>query len=444
MYLLTSYLVVSIHGRDFCLEHHNEIKFQNMCFQPHIDVYLPCCGEPIGVLENTYKHVSNLDWPAHLLNVYVLDDGPRPHTVQALTQEFGFHYMRREDVGVMKKAGNLRHAFSRTSGDFILILDADFVPRTDFLQETVPYMKAYDDVAILQTPQYFQVLDNQRWIERAAGSIQELFYRFVQQNRQRFDASICVGSCALYRRTALQPFGGTALVSASEDVYTGFRVTNAGSRVYYIPVILSMGVCPDEAKSFFNQQYRWSLGSMTLLSSAEFWMSNLTKMQKTCYMTGGLYYVATALSVLSTALPSIFLALLRPALVYWFNVIYAIPSTLFPYIAMRVWNTQPYDLASIRVRNVQYIAHLAALFDKVSGTHMLWVPTGSAGMKKKNTRYNNCMALLLLVTIVELNVLYCLSVWRIDQGYHFVNFLPSLFLETFNACIIFQVFFMNE
>lgn len=79
----------------------------------------------------------------------------------------------------MKKAGNLRYAFARTSGDFIVILDADFCPRPDFLWETLPYMLD-PSIAIVQTPQFFRYRREQRWVERGAGMVQELFYRVVQ------------------------------------------------------------------------------------------------------------------------------------------------------------------------------------------------------------------------------------------------------------------------
>ena len=50
-------------------------------------------------------------------------------------------------------------------------------------------------------------------------------------NQDRLHASVCVGSCGLYRRSALAPFGGMAAISHSEDMYTGFKMTEHGYRV---------------------------------------------------------------------------------------------------------------------------------------------------------------------------------------------------------------------
>ena len=129
-----------------------------------------------------------------------------------------------------KKSGNLRYGFANTSNEFIVILDADFVPRADFLAETLPYM---DDpnVAIVQTPQFFRTDPRQTWVERAAGAVQEVFYRNIQVSRDRLGASICVGSSALYRRAALEPEGGTTLIAYAEDVHTGLDARRNGSQL---------------------------------------------------------------------------------------------------------------------------------------------------------------------------------------------------------------------
>src|SRR6185312_3961590 len=110
-----------------------------------------------------------------------------------------------------------------TAGEHIVILDADFAPRSDFLAETLPYL---DDerVAIVQTPQYFRVNARQNWIENAAGAIQEVFYRTIQVSRDRFGAAICVGTSAVYRRAALEAEGGPPLMPYAEDVHTGLDV----------------------------------------------------------------------------------------------------------------------------------------------------------------------------------------------------------------------------
>ena len=46
--------------------------------------------------------------------------------------------------------------------------------------------------------------------------------------RDRFDAAICVGTSAIYRRTAIMSVGGTPKVWGTEDVRTGLAITRGG------------------------------------------------------------------------------------------------------------------------------------------------------------------------------------------------------------------------
>ena len=88
-------------------------------------------------------------------------------------------------------------------GDYILLLDADFAPRHDLLNEALPYMDAYPDTGIVQTPQFFRIADDQTWVERGAGAVQELFYRSIQTARAR------KGGVDLRRQLRDVPAGGT-------------------------------------------------------------------------------------------------------------------------------------------------------------------------------------------------------------------------------------------
>lgn len=222
IYLFISYLV-GVVGKDWDYEAHKQRVERhpiNAETAPIVDIYLPVCAEEVEILDNTWKHITQLDWPAHKIQVHVMDDGANP-AVRQLAERYGFNYTVRDDRPRLKKAGNLRWTFARTSGEFFAIFDADFCPRPDFLKELMVEQLDDDKVAIVQSPQFFRVTDEQTWVEQGAGATQELFYRVVQVNRNRWGASICVGSNALYRRAALEEVGGTAEIGFSEDVHTG-------------------------------------------------------------------------------------------------------------------------------------------------------------------------------------------------------------------------------
>ena len=386
IYYLVS-VAVNIFTRGFSFQEHDRVvRAWRPEHFPSVDVFLPVCGEPAHVLQNTWANVRDMAraYPGTVY-VHVLDDSPEP-TLRRMAMAFRFDYVRRENRGWFKKAGNLRNAFERTNGDFILILDADFAPRPDMINEMLPYFDTEPDVGIVQSPQFFRVHGGQGWVERGAGSVQELFYRSVQVSRQHHGAAICVGSCAIYRREGLNSIGGTALIEHSEDVHTGFELKRAGWKLRYIPVALAAGLCPSDVNSFFTQQYRWCAGSMSLLSSAKFWKTKLAIRARLSYISGFMYYVHTALFTLLAPLIPIALLYVFPDRISLANYVLIVPSILYNMIIFPVWHRSPYRLDGWTVKMIYGWSHAFAILDILGGHRVGWQPTGGTGKKNKTRR----------------------------------------------------------
>lgn len=373
-YVAGSYLI-GVRGRDFNLYSHIAAKSIPIKKLPTVDVYIPTCGEPIQVLKNTFQYAQKIKYEAK--SIHVLDDGGRQEVSDA-AKEFRFNYISRSNKGEGKKAGNLLHAYKLTYGEYILILDADFAPRGDILMEMVPYMAHDESIGIVQSPQFFDVEPVTNWLERGAAAIQILFYKLVQVSRQSFDAAICVGSCGLYRRSALEPTGFYQ-IGYSEDVHTGFMVMARGFRVHYIPIALAKGLCPDNLRGFFTQQIRWATGSFALCTNKMFWRSNITFMQRFCFVSGFCYYVVTGLSVLFIPVCPLLMVYFAPEYVFWWNMFYYLPSFLFTMVFLPFWMrvSPEYSLEIVQTRQISYYAHLFATVDKIVGNPMQWVPTGA-------------------------------------------------------------------
>ncbi|MEX5713697.1 cellulose synthase catalytic subunit [Parafrankia sp. FMc6] len=355
-----------------------------------MDIFLPSAGETIGMLKNTYQHVAQLNWPG-TLRVYVLDDSARTY-VAGLAAARGFTYLSRPNRGYLKKAGNLRYGYQQSTGDFILVLDADFAPRPDFLHELMPYM---DDpsVGIVQSPQFFDVGGkfNFNWLQRSAGATQELFYRWIQPARDGRNAAICVGTNAIYRRAGLQKSGGFAQIGHSEDVHTGVNLIKVGYRIQYVPVNVAKGVCPDAFDGFTNQQYRWCTGSMSLLVDRKFHQAPLKFGQRLCYWTGFLYYISTALITFTGPLPGltmlwVFPEDIRPANYIPLVGVVAIWAILMPAVTGGRWRPDV-----IRVQILIGFCHALAIADILRGRTAAWVPTGAA---KKTPVYQKVARLI--------------------------------------------------
>jgi cellulose synthase (UDP-forming) len=343
---------------------------------PTVDVFLPTCGEEISVLHNTYRHVAAMRWWSNV-TIWVLDDADRPE-VARLAAECGFRYIVRPDRGRMKKAGNLQYAFGVTTSEFIVIFDADFCPRPDYLLHLMPYMQD-EEVGIVQSPQHFATTTSMGWLERTAGATQELFYRWVQPSRDAVGGAICVGTCALYRRQALEAIGGFAQIEHSEDVHTGIFLLRAGYRTKFVPINVSRGLCPDSFSGFLNQQYRWCNGSITLLRSGQAQRRPLSLRQRLCFWAGFMYYITTAVNVFVIHLPGMIMMLFYPDQVRSAHFVPFLAGVWVYFALMPRVSTTRWRFEVLRVQMAYSFAHAVAITHKITGRTAGWVPTGSSG-----------------------------------------------------------------
>lgn len=421
-------LPLSFTGRGFDLPAHQRLVSDwAPDNHPDVDIYLPVCGEPLGVLRNTWIGVWEMvqAYPG-IARPYVLDDGLDPEA-RELAASFGFGYVIRGNRPWMKKSGNLRHAFGRTSSEFIVILDADFVPRSDFLTETLPY---FDDpqIAIVQTPQFFRTNMQQTWVERAAGAIQEVFYRSVQVARDRLGASICVGTCAVYRRRALEPEGGTTLIAYAEDVHTGLDARRNGWKVIYVPVLLATGMCPDNVDAFVRQQYRWCTGSTSTILTSRLWSVPMSVPARLTYVSGFCYYLQTALATFAVPLFPLFLLIFRPHTITPENSRLIITALCASLLLVPIWNTSTFRARDVvPLSAVRGWAHALAIWDYLRRKTMAWQASGSGVSQVRRFRIG--------VTVWNAGTAAAwlsLAVWRTTE-YRSAQFIIVIALGLFYA-----------
>ncbi len=195
-----------------------------------VDVFFATYSEDPELVRLGLQDAKRIRYPHPInLQVHVLDDGKRP-AMEAVAREEGVNYITRSD-NVGFKAGNLRNAMTSTSGDFILICDADMRPFPTFLEETLGYFRD-PKVAWVQTPQWFYDVPPGvplpaalgKWLggvgrglgrafERVFGPVQigqdpfandpQLFFDVILRRRNWANASFCCGAGSIHRREAV-------------------------------------------------------------------------------------------------------------------------------------------------------------------------------------------------------------------------------------------------
>lgn len=341
-----------------------------------VDVLVTTCGEELDKIEATVAAAVAVRG-AH--RTWVLDDG-RDDAVRDLAARLGARYVRRLSSGG-QKAGNVNHALTIAKGDFYVILDADFVPEPELLTETIPFF-VDDRVAFVQTPQTYGNMRST--ISRGAGYMQDLFYRFVQPGRNRFNAAFCVGTNVVFRRAAVDDVGGMYTDSKSEDVWTSIHLHERGWKSVYIPTTLAVGDTPETIEAYSKQQLRWATGGFEILLR-----HNPLARGRRLTVDQRLQYLVTATHYLAGMVPAILL-LVPPMFIYL--DLTPIASTLGPvqwavsylgFYALQV-AIATFTLGSFRwevllLSAVSFPIYLKAFRNALTGKQQAWHVTGTKG-----------------------------------------------------------------
>jgi cellulose synthase (UDP-forming) len=229
---------------------------------PSVDVYVCTYDEAISVLEPTLVGCAAVTVPHR---TYVLDDGRRPEIAE-LASRYGAQYVTRPD-NAHAKAGNINHALAVTSGELILCLDADHVPRPDILDAMLGYFEDRK-LALVQSPHDFLNRDSAQHTTPGRHE-QTLFYEVIAPGKDRHNAMFWCGSATLLRRAALESVGGVLTDTVAEDFHTTIAMHARGWRSRYHNEVLVQGLAPHDLAGFLLQRARWARGNLAVFRTRE-------------------------------------------------------------------------------------------------------------------------------------------------------------------------------
>jgi cellulose synthase (UDP-forming) len=172
-----------------------------------VDVFITCYNEPVELVRRTVQAANAIRYPHR---THVLDDGDSTQMREMAAAEGATYIVRSLDWSGRArhaKAGNLNNALLATTGEFILMLDADQIPTPGILDRTLGYFRN-PRLAFVQTDQPFYNIPP----GDPFGSDASLFYGPIQQGKDGWNAAFFCGSNAVLRREALMQLGVTRYV----------------------------------------------------------------------------------------------------------------------------------------------------------------------------------------------------------------------------------------
>ncbi len=235
---------------------------------PFVTVQIPVFNE-CYVIGRAILAASRLDYPSDRLQIQILDDST--DDTHAIAEDLA-QALRSGgvDIEVLHrsnrsgyKAGALAAALPRAGGEFLAVLDVDFVPPAAWLRTILGSLRVFDDpqVGFVQSRWAFHnreqspltrgqglLLDKHFLIEQSARCQSGLFFNFN-------------GSGGIWRRTCLSEAGGWQDDTLTEDLDLSYRAQINGWRGVYLEAESIRGELPGTLVAFKRQQRRWARGS---------------------------------------------------------------------------------------------------------------------------------------------------------------------------------------
>ncbi len=287
------------------LKHRKNVPVPQGRFEqlPRVTVQLPIFNE-YYVVERLLKAVGELDYPRELLEIQVLDDSTddtRSISAAAVEemQAAGFDIQllhRRNRAGF--KAGALEGGLASSKGEFILILDADFIPTPDLLHKTIHHF-TNPQVGMIQsrwghlnrtysllTRVQAMFLDGHLLLEQTARSRSGRFFNFN-------------GTAGVWRRACIESSGGWQHDTLTEDLDLSYRAQLKGWKFVFLADLVTPAELPVDMNGFKSQQHRWTKGSVQTCKKLlpSIWRSALpiaTKIEATAHLTSNFAFLLLA------------------------------------------------------------------------------------------------------------------------------------------------------
>ena len=253
---------------------------------PVVTVQLPVFNE-LYVVERLIEAICQFEYPAGKLEIQVLDDSTDESFEVAAKkiaemQKAGIdikHVKRPKREGY--KAGALGYGLDICRGEFVAIFDADFIPRKDFLLQTIPHFFHSDRIGVVQT-KWEHLNEEYSLLTRLQAFGLDAHFTVEQVGRNSGEHFINFnGTAGVWRKSTIYDAGGWESDTITEDLDLSYRAQLRGWEFLYLPMIGAPSELPAEMNSLKAQQFRWTKGA------AECTVKNLSKVLNAKQLTLG-------------------------------------------------------------------------------------------------------------------------------------------------------------
>lgn len=242
-------------------------KQKKMESQPFVSILVPAYNEPPTILMQTLDTLSHLKYENY--EVLIIDNNTKDRSVWKPVETFAgtlgekFRFFHVDPLSGFK-AGALNYLLGRldSRSEYAVVLDADYLVKSDFLSIALPYFSE-DKIALVQFPQHYRNCTKEN---QPIADEYRHFFGIYMNMANHLDCVPSTGTVSVYKSKILKEleFKGEAL---TEDADLGLRIYGAGYKGIYVDRPVGYGLMPYDLEAYKHQKWRWAFGNAQSLKT---------------------------------------------------------------------------------------------------------------------------------------------------------------------------------
>ena len=238
--------------------------FSNEDEIPFVTIQLPVYNE-LYVMDRLLENIALMDYPHNKLEIQVLDDSTDESFNKTAIHVFKLqktgldiqHITRKNRKGF--KAGALKEGLKTAKGEYIAIFDADFLPKKDWLKNTIPYFKD-PEIGVVQT-RWGHLNRNYSILTRVQAFALDAHFTLEQVGRNSKGHFINFnGTAGVWRKECILDAGNWEGDTLTEDLDLSFRAQLKNWKFKYLEDVETPAELPIVISAARSQQFRWNKG----------------------------------------------------------------------------------------------------------------------------------------------------------------------------------------
>jgi cellulose synthase/poly-beta-1,6-N-acetylglucosamine synthase-like glycosyltransferase len=262
---------------------------------PSFSIILPVKNEK-RVVGRSLEALSQLNYPVDKFEVVVVDDGSDDGTTDICRDFAASHgnvklLHRSFSEG---KASALNHGLRNSSGEIVVIFDADNVPASDVLSLAAGY---FEDSSVAAVQGRIDSINHrENMLTQFIAYEDFLWCEAFLRGKDALGLFVHLrGCCEFVRRSVLDDVGGSFDEGVlAEDIEISARFVEGNHKIKYVSDIRVWQETPSNLKSFLKQRTRWFRGHMEIAFRYGRLFKNLNRRTLDAEFTLALPFVAIA------------------------------------------------------------------------------------------------------------------------------------------------------